>query len=136
MSVAFSIPAASIYLGTYGRFRDVLLKENDGIASKGAAGAIAGVCSSSILWTVMTPVDVIRTRVQVFQPGKSAEQLQGANRTLPVLKAIREVYALNGTRGFYAGLLPMYFRAVLISAPCMWSYETARDVISRYRNAS
>lgn len=41
VSTAFSVPAASLYLGLYRKFRDAFLLENDGFfASKAAAGAM------------------------------------------------------------------------------------------------
>ena len=66
LQFSFSVPAASIYLGFYGKTREALLVDkSDGfIVSPGVAGGVAGVAASCLMWTVMMPVDAVKTKVQ------------------------------------------------------------------------
>mmetsp|Transcript_25844 Transcript_25844/g.65161 ORF Transcript_25844/g.65161 Transcript_25844/m.65161 type:complete len:345 (-) Transcript_25844:216-1250(-) len=171
LQVGFGVPSASMYLGLYGKFREALLVENDGLVlSKGSAGGLAGVASSMIMWSVLMPIDTLRTKVQSATssggtatstsasaaPGAGAatassasaasESVSGTGASLPVnnkvkvlatemkpksaslsiSEAARLIYAERGARGFWSGLLPMYLRALAITAPAMFAYETTR----------
>ncbi|CAD7939387.1 unnamed protein product [Amoebophrya sp. A25] len=65
LQLAFSVPSAGIYLGLYGKLREALLVENDGLVkSRGVAGGLAGVCSSLLMWSLLMPIDTLRTHVQ------------------------------------------------------------------------
>lgn len=121
LQYSFSVPAASIYLGLYGKFREALLiDKNDGFfVSQGVAGGVAGILASVVMWSVMIPVDVVRTKVQANEGFLSTKD------------AILDVYRSRGFfKGFFAGLSPMYFRAMALTAPSMFTYEYVRGFVA------
>jgi len=115
LNFSFSVPAASLYLGFYGQLREYLLVDN---LTPGVAGAIAGVASSVCMWSCLMPVDAIRTRVQAR--GETA-------------KTAFNIVTKESLLGMWRGLWTMYARALVITAPSMFAYETARNLVSKYK---
>lgn len=121
LQCSFSVPSASLYLGVYGRVRESLLIQNDGVLGPGAAGSVAGTIASVLMWSVMIPVDTLRTFVQ------------SRKEEISIRDAAKQISKERGIIAFWRGLTPMYVRAFTITAPCMFMYETTRDVVNRYK---
>ena len=128
VALAHTIPAASLYLGFYGRLRDALLPKDDAAQRSSsyryAAGGLAGATASSCMWAVMLPADTVRTVIQA-QVGKTESVSIGGT--------IRTIYARQGARGFWAGLTPVVLRSLPSSFVSMGAYETTRSWVDKWR---
>lgn len=117
-SVIMQVPYASVYLGTYGYFRDTLPKQAWGTA---AAGSLASI----ITWTSLQPLDCIRTTIQA-----SALKEDG-HRNAKWLATARQILTDRGIRGLWAGWTPVALRAIPTSGLSMVAYETTRGFVDR-----
>ena len=70
-------------------------------------GGVAGLVSS----TATFPLDLVRRRMQLEGQG-------GARRYAGYADVVRSVLRRDGLRGFYAGILPEYYKACARLAPC------------------
>jgi len=68
---------------------------------------LIGFAANVISTTLVNPIDVIKTRYQV-------NNLNGVRQSVPQL--IKDIYNINGPRGFYRGLLPN-----ISTYPIFWS---------------
>lgn len=84
-------------------------------ASSGAASGLLAVLTSS--WT-----DVIKIRMQADEAGRRY-------RTLP--DALVKIYAAEGVRGLYKGLVPNMQRAAVLSAAQLATYDHVKGVLRR-----
>ena len=77
-----------VFFGTYGSVIKILSpEENPDPLQSALGGSISGAAS----WSVVFPMDVIKTRVQV------------SPEVMSVKSAVIEVYTIYGVRGFYRG---------------------------------
>lgn len=83
------------------------------------AGALAG----NALWLSSYPLDVIKSNIQSDKFGAEL-RYQGK-----ILSATRAIYAANGLRGFWKGIVPCLLRAVPCSAGTFAAVETALRVM-------
>ena len=97
--LAREIPATALYFNSYYYF-----KEKTSIMT---AGGITGV----ITWSVMYPVDVIKTRMQSDS-----------------YKTLKDALVV---KGMYNGIFPCLLRAVCINAVSFYTYETVNDILNR-----
>lgn len=81
------------------------------------------------MWSVMLPLDTLRTNVQVNKFSKDA--------------GIYDVYATvlrkqwsKGIGSFYAGLGPIISRSLLTTVPAMAAYEMTRDSVAQYKSGT
>lgn len=112
-SVFKEVPFATVYLGTYGNLREQLPKSL-------LFHALAGATASMITWTVLLPLDTLKTIIQA----RVLEENQSQNWTLQLRQFIK-------TRGFHAlwsGLGPVAVRSFPSSAAAMMAYESARSI--------
>lgn len=83
------------------------------------AGALAG----NALWLSSYPLDVIKSNIQ---SDKFGAELRYQGR---ITSATRAIYAANGLRGFWKGIVPCLLRAVPCSAGTFAAVETALRVM-------
>jgi len=97
------VPFSMVYFSMYGRIKSNLTDENGhiGIGKILLSGIIAGSCAASI----STPMDVIKTRVQV-KPGPGDPHYNG------ILDCINKIIKNEGPKAFFKGLGP---RIMIIS---------------------
>ncbi|KAF2075017.1 hypothetical protein CYY_003669 [Polysphondylium violaceum] len=97
------VPFSMVYFSMYGRIKAHLTDENGhiGIGNILLSGIIAGSCAASI----STPMDVIKTRVQV-KPGPGDPHYNG------ILDCINKTMKNEGPKAFCKGLVP---RIMIIS---------------------
>jgi len=111
-SIVMGAPAASLYLGAYGSFREK-------IPVVWWSPAVCGILSSIITWTVLIPVDTVKTNVQgVWRSGKV--------EVPSVMATIRQINRVHGILGFWRGWLASVARAIPSSACAMTAYELVR----------
>ena len=80
---------------------------------------LAGSLAGGIGATVAQPVDLLKTRAQ-------------ASEWMPLRDLTRQVYAENGFRGFYNGLLASQSRASVLGAAYMGSYDSTKQYMLRH----
>jgi len=107
-----------LFLGTYGTLKDKLKKKRanrellfgkinlDSQFNMIAAGTLAGCVSSLISWTILFPVDTLKTAIQSKKGWDLIRLKQQA-----------------GILSFWTGLSPVILRAVPVSLTSMFSYE-------------
>jgi solute carrier family 25 (mitochondrial phosphate transporter), member 23/24/25/41 len=83
-----------------------------------ACGAAAGLVSSTITF----PLDLVRRRMQLEGQG-------GQHRYTGYMDVVRTVYRTGGFRGFYAGILPEYYKVCPGVAIGFCTYELSRSAM-------
>lgn len=83
------------------------------------AGGLAGAVS----WTVVYPVDVIKTYMQVAEPSANVGGEKGIVQTAKLL------YHRHGWRVFFAGLGITMVRAFPVNAGVFYFYEVLRELV-------
>ena len=91
----------------------------------GSGDAAAGVMASVIAKTATFPLDLVRKRIQVQGPTRQ----RYANKNIPeysgTVRTMRMIFAAEGVKGLYRGLVVSLIKAAPASAVTMWTYERA-----------
>ena len=134
VALAYTIPSASLYLGTYSRLRELLLPKSEGAGPGGAAvgggvykwvaGGLAGATASMCVWSVMMPLDTVRTVIQ---------SEVGSSSTRSPTGAVSQIVRSRGVLGLWSGLTPVIMRSVPSTFVSMGAYETARGWLQSWR---
>lgn len=108
------IPFSAIYFPTYAKMKTVLADEHGKVGPKELllAGAIAGIPAASLV----TPADVIKTRLQV--KARTGEQTYSGIRD-----CFAKVLAQEGPKAFFKGCLMRVFRSSPQFGVTLFSYE-------------
>lgn len=117
-------PAHALYFATYEALRRKLAPQslNDGLAHP-VATAVAGACATILLDGVMTPMDVVKQRMQLGATGTYSS----------VWECSKRVYLNHGIRAFYAGYGATLVMNVPFTAVYFSAYETAKRLILDWR---
>jgi len=100
----------TVYLGTYGFLRDYL-------GTSYYSPFFAGGCSSILTWSILMPIDYIKTVIQT----NPTQTIPNIIKTTPLHK-------------FWRGLGPTVLRVFPISGIGMVTYEFAKTTCSHYKN--
>lgn len=124
MTAVTQPPASALWWGTYGAAQHIIWRSmgyRDDIDKKPShlemvtvqamAGTVAGACSSIIT----TPMDTIKTRLQVMDN-------YGSGRP-SVLKTTKTLLKEDGWRGFYRGFGPRFLNMSLYGTTMIVTYE-------------
>lgn len=124
LSVVTQSPASALWWSSYGATQHLIWRglgygieaqnkpsELELVAVQATAGTIAGACSSIIT----TPIDTIRTRLQVMDN-------YGSGRP-SILKTTKLLLEEDGWRGFYRGLGPRFLNQSLWGTSMIVTYE-------------
>lgn len=84
---------------------------------------VSGALAGNALWLSSYPLDVIKSNIQSDKFG--ADSKFNGN----ILTATRAIWAANGVRGFWKGIVPCLLRAVPCSAGTFAAVETALRVL-------
>lgn len=114
------VPFSAIYFPAYAHTKAKLADENgyNHPLSLLAAGAIAGVPAASLV----TPADVIKTRLQVVAR-------EGQTTYHGVLDATRKIYVEEGFRAFWKGALARVFRSSPQFGVTLVTYEILQRML-------
>ncbi|KAJ6902706.1 hypothetical protein NC651_020248 [Populus alba x Populus x berolinensis] len=128
-------PASALWWGTYGTaqhiiwrsmgYRDDMDKKPshlEMVTVQAMAGTVAGACSSIIT----TPMDTIKTRLQVMDN-------YGSGRP-SVLKTTKTLLKEDGWWGFYRGFGPRFLNMSLYGTTMIVTYELISMSISQYKH--
>lgn len=121
-SVYKEIPFATVYLGTYGNLRESLPKSS-------WTPALAGGAASMITWTLLQPLDTLKTVIQ-------ASVLSSGERETGYLQRLQDIVRTQGVRGLWAGWAAVALRSIPTSAVAMLAYERTRAFTDGQRSRS
>ena len=105
-TIARDLPGYATYFFVY-EYTKALL--GGGVGSVLSAGAAAGVMN----WIVVSPMDVVKSRMQSTNEGG-------------LLKTVEMTFRESGVKGFYRGIGPSLARAVPANAACMAGVELGK----------
>jgi hypothetical protein len=105
MTFVKDLSYSSIYLGTYFTIRDTLGTD------KIIYTSIAGICANVLTWTLLIPIDTVKTLIQ--KPGNKKN----------ITETVNYVYSVYGIKGFWRGLIPIYYRTIPVAGISMIGYE-------------
>jgi hypothetical protein len=91
---------------------------------------MAGIC----FWTIMFPIDAVKTRIQVFKPDISFPKytlqiIRNEGNSIRPNKQLK--YCVLGFTTLYAGLLPTLIRTFLATGTLFITYEQTRLLLHR-----
>ncbi|UJR07266.1 hypothetical protein I4U23_011554 [Adineta vaga] len=114
-TLARECPGNACFFGGYEFTRSILMNEYErkvdiGFFKTWISGGMAGVC----FWVVMFPVDVVKSRIQVFKP------------TVNFSRYTLEIIRNEGFMALYTGLLPTLIRTFLATGTLFITYEHTR----------
>jgi hypothetical protein len=120
---------AGVSVGLYAEVRARLLAPGEDAATmplwkRAAAGAVTGCCAQ----LVSNPADVVKVRVQA--DGRLRLR-GGVPRYAGALDAFATIARVEGLRGFYSGLGSSIWRAAIINAAGISSYDATKQLVLR-----
>ncbi|XP_057312607.1 mitochondrial ornithine transporter 1-like [Hydractinia symbiolongicarpus] len=116
-----TIPASFFFFGGYEGTKLLLIRSEEEKLNPPAwklmlSGGVGGVS----FWISVYPTDVIKSRVQVYNQGKSQ---------IPMYTMIKYMLKTEGISSFYRGLGPTLVRAFPANAALFFTYEWSRKVL-------
>ena len=113
-----------IYFATYEHLmQSTMLKENKKRQEVEAWKQVAfGAMSGYLLWIVIYPIDVIKSKLQTDGFDKSTRNYSSA------LDCARKTVAKDGIRGLYKGFVPCMLRAGPVNAATFVAYELTMNL--------
>ncbi|KAL3306434.1 Mitochondrial thiamine pyrophosphate carrier 1 [Colletotrichum asianum] len=130
--VAQIVPYMGIFFALYEGLR---LPLGDLHLPWGGGDATAGVMASVMSKTAVFPLDLVRKRIQVQGPTRSRYVHKNIPEYPGAVRAMRMIFASEGTRGLYRGLTVSLIKAAPGSAVTVWTYERVLRVLMRLENS-
>ncbi|RGB36051.1 mitochondrial carrier domain-containing protein [Rhizophagus diaphanus] len=122
-TLVMSIPVTVIYFVGYDYLRDSLWANWKGKYSETYSPLIAGASARTIAVTVISPLELFRTRMQ---------GPEGVNGLKEVMKGIQKMAKVNGVSSLWRGLEPSLYRDVPFSAIYWTGYELTKRYLNNY----
>lgn len=132
-SLAVAVPTFAVSFTVYGHMKDKLIKadgifinhKNGHLSAVGSllSGSVSGVVSSTLIF----PLDVVRKRLQI---GGILQTNPGQKPS--IFREIGHIYASDGVRGFYRGLLAEVLKVCPMVALTFCSFELIKDAMNIY----
>ena len=114
-TIAREMPGYFFFFGGYEITRELLAKPNESREDIGwQKTMVAGAVGGTILWLVIFPADVIKSRIQV------------KNLKTPALVVMKDIVQNEGVRSLYNGLKPTLIRTVPATATLFLTYEYSK----------
>lgn len=111
-----SVPSTVIYYIGYEHLRDRILGHL-APEKRFYAPLLAGAIARTIAATIISPIELVRTRMQSGRMGKSVRG---------VLAGVREMVRVNGWTALWRGIGPTLWRDVPFSGMLFWADDNAR----------
>lgn len=123
-TIAREMPGYFFFFGGYEVTRELLAKPNENRDDIGwQKTMIAGAVGGSILWLVIFPADVVKSRIQV------------KNLKTPPLIVMKDIVRNEGINSLYSGLKPTLIRTIPATATLFVTYEyTKRFMLNFFEN--
>jgi len=122
------VPARAVYFYTYNGSKNFLKVR--GHSDTAPTHLMAAVVAGATTCTMISPVWVIKTRLQLQYSGVALEA--GQKQYSGSIHAIRMIYREEGMRGFFKGLVPSYW-GISESALHFMLYEALKKRIAQRR---
>ena len=116
-TMAREMPGNAVYFGSYKTLRQYLPgkrqdnADNNGILQTlldASSAIMCGAAAGMIMWAVVLPIDVAKTRIQTAWPGSPGD--------VGLLQQLKLLYKTGGRKSLYAGLTPTLIRAAPANA--------------------
>jgi len=128
-TLAREVPGNAVYFTSYEALQRAV-GVRSGAGAQGALGlardmgatVLCGGAAGMLMWAVVLPVDICKTRLQLAQPGGAGDR--------GLLWQARRVVAAEGWRGLYAGFLPVMARAFPANAAQWVTWEAVLGLLS------
>lgn len=91
------------------------------------SGGLAGTLSSA----VVQPLEVVKTQLQ---SSVSRRMLNSLQKKADPISICKEIYRLDGIKGFYRGIKPMIVGIIPTRAIYFWSYNSAKNMFNQTLN--
>jgi solute carrier family 25 protein 39/40 len=121
-TLVLQMPATVLYYLGYETIRDKLLASDASDGFKRYAPLMAGMSARTVAATLISPIELIRTRVQA---------LSGKGHLVPVLREIGQLTRTQGYRVLWKGIGPTLWRDVPFSGIYWLGYESIRKRMLR-----
>ncbi|CAH9108531.1 unnamed protein product [Cuscuta europaea] len=133
LTAVYQSPASALWWGAYAAshhliWRSVQVYGDDGMVKKpsdmemvtvqATAGMLAGACSS----VITTPIDTVKTRLQVMD-GEGGGSGIGERQRPSVMRTARVLLQEEGWRGFYRGFGPRFLNMSFYGVSMIVTYE-------------
>ncbi|XP_078049037.1 mitochondrial ornithine transporter 1 [Augochlora pura] len=120
-TIAREMPGYFFFFGGYEITRELLKKPHETRDDIGwQKTMIAGAVGGSILWLVIFPADVVKSRIQV------------KNLKEPALVVLQNIVKSEGVSSLYNGLKPTLIRTVPATATLFVTYEYSKKFMHSY----
>ncbi|XP_058793813.1 mitochondrial ornithine transporter 1 isoform X2 [Phymastichus coffea] len=117
-TIAREMPGYFFFFGGYELTRELLAKPGQSRDEIGwQKTMVAGAVGGSILWLVIFPADVVKSRIQV------------QNLRTPAIVIAKEIVKKEGVSALYNGLKPTLIRTVPATATLFLTYEYVKKFI-------
>ncbi|XP_043799530.1 mitochondrial ornithine transporter 1 [Apis laboriosa] len=123
-TIAREMPGYFFFFGGYEVTRELLAKPNENRDDIGwQKTMVAGAVGGTILWLVIFPADVVKSRIQV------------KNLKTPPLIVMKDIVRNEGINSLYSGLKPTLIRTIPATATLFVTYEyTKRFMLNFFEN--
>ncbi|KAI4502628.1 hypothetical protein M0802_002540 [Mischocyttarus mexicanus] len=120
-TIVREMPGYFFFFGGYEVTRELLAKSNQKRDDIGwQKTMIAGAVGGTVLWLVVFPADVVKSRIQV------------QNLKTPALVVTQDIIKKEGIRALYSGLTPTLIRTVPATATLFITYEYSKKLMHRF----
>ncbi|PNS21395.1 hypothetical protein CAC42_1174 [Sphaceloma murrayae] len=130
-TLMMAVPGNVIYFAGYDWLRQNRLSPIKGRVSDAYAPLVAGSVSRILAAIVVSPIEMLRTRMQASHPSTTSVMRE-------TITGLQEMVSANGYRSLWRGLGLTLWRDVPFSAFYWWGYEYGREALhdARGRSAS
>jgi len=115
VAITFGLPGTMIYLTTYEKLKEKLLKS--GVLRDSYSHLTAAFFAECVSGLVWTPMDVVKQKLQVEESSHAESKYKNSTN------AIKMIFREEGTRGLYRG----YFANLSVFAPFSMIYFVAYE---------
>ncbi|XP_047352674.1 mitochondrial ornithine transporter 1 isoform X1 [Vespa velutina] len=122
-TIVREMPGYFFFFGGYEVTRELLAKPNQKRDDIGwQKTMVAGAVGGTVLWLVIFPADVVKSRIQV------------QNLKTPALVVMKDIIKQEGIGALYNGLKPTLIRTIPATATLFITYEYTKKLIHRFVN--
>lgn len=120
-TIAREMPGYFCFFGAYEGTRELLANPGQNRDDIGwQKTMIAGGVGGSVLWLVIFPADVVKSRIQVQNMKESASVV------------MKDIFKKEGISAFYNGLMPTLIRTIPATATLFLTYEYTKKCLNTF----
>ncbi|KAK0176184.1 hypothetical protein PV328_000343 [Microctonus aethiopoides] len=122
-TIAREMPGYFFFFGSYEATRELLAKPGQNRDDIGwQKTMVAGAVGGTVLWLVIFPADVVKSRIQV------------QNLRDPALQIMKDIVRNEGITALYNGLKPTLIRTIPATATLFVAYEYTKKILTSLMN--